>query len=168
MKDSIRCCIACILPCGALDVIRIVHANGRVEEICGSVTAGEIMQTYPNHVLRSPPSPPPSSKPVVLPPEAELHRGKIYFLVAVATPASEMARSGTSRRRRKKKGGGAAEGIDVDGAETDDKTRLLLNERYLSDIMSEKASTQRDRRRGRVAVWRPHLESISEVSNNDL
>ena len=43
-----------------------------------------------------------------------------------------------------------------------EKERLLANERYLSEIMKEKASTARDRRRGRVAVWRPHLESITE------
>ncbi|RYR15380.1 hypothetical protein Ahy_B04g072122 [Arachis hypogaea] len=33
MKNSIRGCISCILPCGALDVIRIVHSNGRIEEL---------------------------------------------------------------------------------------------------------------------------------------
>ncbi|KAB8083597.1 hypothetical protein EE612_005843 [Oryza sativa] len=47
--DTIRCCIACILPCGALDVVRIVHSNGRVEEISGPVLAGEIMKAYPKH-----------------------------------------------------------------------------------------------------------------------
>uniref|UniRef100_R7W6D3 Uncharacterized protein n=1 Tax=Aegilops tauschii TaxID=37682 RepID=R7W6D3_AEGTA len=94
--ETIRCCIACILPCGALDVVRIVHSNGRVEEISEPVLAGEIMKAYPKH---------------------------------------------------------SAEG---------EKERLLANERYLSEIMKEKASTARDRRRGRVAVWRPHLESITE------
>ncbi|URE40040.1 hypothetical protein MUK42_35442 [Musa troglodytarum] len=43
-KDATRCCVSCILPCGALDVIRIVHVSGRVEEISGAVTAGDIMQ----------------------------------------------------------------------------------------------------------------------------
>ncbi|KAG0487343.1 hypothetical protein HPP92_009438 [Vanilla planifolia] len=57
MKETIRCCISCILPCGALDVVRIVHANGRVEEIGGGrrhVLAAEVMQAYPKHVLRKP------------------------------------------------------------------------------------------------------------------
>ncbi|CAI0476094.1 unnamed protein product [Linum tenue] len=37
------------------------------------------------------------------------------------------------------------------------------DDRYLSEIMSEK---QRDhRRRGRAGVWRPHLESISESAS---
>ncbi|KAK4386549.1 hypothetical protein Sango_2525500 [Sesamum angolense] len=40
---------------------------------------------------------------------------------------------------------------------------LLISDRYLSEILSERISTQKDRRRGRVGVWRPHLESISET-----
>ncbi|KAF5943855.1 hypothetical protein HYC85_017932 [Camellia sinensis] len=57
MKNTIRCCISCILPCGALDVIRIVHANGRVEEISGTIRAAEIMKAHPKHVLKKPSSP---------------------------------------------------------------------------------------------------------------
>ncbi|RRT37571.1 hypothetical protein BHM03_00012401 [Ensete ventricosum] len=169
MKEAIRCCISCILPCGALDVIRIVHANGRVEEISGTVSAGEIMQAYPKHVLRRPPSPSSSDgadipKAVVLPPAAELQKGTIYFLVPVTSAAPVKARSETPgpRRRRKKK---KEEAANVHVAATD-KTRLLLSDQYLSEILSEKVSTQRERRRGRVGVWRPHLESISEVSND--
>ncbi|CAL9050427.1 unnamed protein product [Musa banksii] len=168
MKEAIWCCISCILPCGALDVVRIVHANGRVEEISGTVSAGEIMQVYPKHVIRKPPSPSSSDgadipKAVVLPPTAELQKGKIYFLVPVTSAAPEKARSQTpgTRRRKKKK----EEAANVDVAATD-KTRLLLSDQYLSEILSEKVSTQRERRRGRVGVWRPHLESISEVSND--
>jgi hypothetical protein len=209
--ETIKCCIACILPCGALDVVRIVHSNGRVEEISrGPVLAGEIMKAYPKHVLRKPPSTCPADgggggivvqKPVILAPNAELQKGKIYFLMPVmAAPAAEKApapeksvaqpqaqaqaqtahaASAAARRQRRRRkhdhhasaregapafgsaasaagpaaGGGGAEG---------EKERLLANERYLSEIMKEKASTARDRRRGRVAVWRPHLESITE------
>ncbi|OAY68825.1 hypothetical protein ACMD2_15640 [Ananas comosus] len=136
MKETIRCCIACILPCGALDVVRIVHANGRVEEISGTVSAAEIMRAHPKHVLRRPPPachvdgadcpaphPPSSSSSssdqamMILPPSAELQRGKIYFLMPVASSSSSSSSS------------------------------------YLSEILSEKASaTQRERRRGRVGV----------------
>ncbi|XP_010920079.1 uncharacterized protein [Elaeis guineensis] len=162
MKETIRCCISCILPCGALDVVRIVHADGRVEEIGGTVSAGEIMQAYPKHVLRKPPSAVSDdgvvpNKAVILPPNAELKKGKIYFLMPVSS-VPEKARSGnTSMRRRNKKRDGESNGVPTD------KTRLLVSERYLSEILSEKVSSQRDRRRGRVGVWRPHLESISEV-----
>ncbi|KAH7651796.1 hypothetical protein IHE45_20G081000 [Dioscorea alata] len=177
MKETIRCCISCILPCGALDVIRIVHANGRVEEISHAVRASDILQDYPKHVLRKPPSSSSSfssssfsdydddvshHKPIIVPPNAELQRGKIYFLMPVATsPAPEKQRV-HGRRRRKKR--------DVDGHDhgvMNDRTRLLVSDQYLSEILSEKVmSSQRDRRRGRVAVWRPHLESISEASND--
>ncbi|NP_001144677.1 uncharacterized protein LOC100277704 [Zea mays] len=194
--ETIKCCIACILPCGALDVVRIVHSNGRVEEISGGpVLAGEIMKAYPKHVLRKPPSTCPADggivvqKPVILPHNAELQKGKIYFLMPVmATPAPEKpaakpqpppaagqsaAAASVARRRRRRKdhaaarpdGGGAAPACSSGaGARPPEgeKERLLANERYLSEIMKEKASTARDRRRGRVAVWRPHLESITE------
>lgn len=205
--ETIKCCIACILPCGALDVVRIVHSNGRVEEISGGpVLAGEIMKAYPKHVLRKPPSTCPADggaivvqKPVILPPNAELQRGKIYFLMPVMAtapaPAPEKpaaakqqpppppagqttaaAAASVARRRRRRKdhpaardGGAAAAACSSRAAAglapapaEDEKERLLANERYLSEIMKEKASTARDRRRGRVAVWRPHLESITE------
>ncbi|KAL6614484.1 hypothetical protein ACP70R_036754 [Stipagrostis hirtigluma subsp. patula] len=202
--ETIRCCIACILPCGALDVVRIVHSNGRVEEISGPVLAGEIMKAYPKHVLRKPPSTSPADggggivvqKPVILPPNAELQKGKIYFLMPVLAPpapppapapekkaAQAQAPAGhahataAARRRRRRKdyqqaatatrdhtasGGAAGAAGSGGGGAEDEKERLLANERYLSEIMKEKASTARDRRRGRVAVWRPHLESITE------
>ncbi|CAM0882618.1 unnamed protein product [Alopecurus aequalis] len=183
--ETLRCCIACILPCGALDVVRIVHSNGRVEEISEPVLAGEIMKAYPKHVLRKPPSTCPADggggivvqKPVILPPNAELQKGKIYFLMPVMTPAPEKAAAKSKvpapapvpavrRRRRRKETGAEAPGGNTPAvasqSEEGEKERLLANERYLSEIMKEKASTARDRRRGRVAVWRPHLESITE------
>ncbi|CAO2182842.1 unnamed protein product [Urochloa humidicola] len=208
MMETIKCCIACILPCGALDVVRIVHSNGRVEEISGGpVLAGEIMKAYPKHVLRKPPSTCPADggaggivvqKPVILPPNAELQKGKIYFLMPVmAAPAADTtkppppapeksaaaqhaqaAHAAAARRRRRRKehatarerappvrGSAATAGpaaAAAGGGAEGEKERLLANERYLSEIMKEKASTARDRRRGRVAVWRPHLESITE------
>ncbi|CAL4954486.1 unnamed protein product [Urochloa decumbens] len=197
MMETIKCCIACILPCGALDVVRIVHSNGRVEEISGGpVLAGEIMKAYPKHVLRKPPSTCPADggaggivvqKPVILPPNAELQKGKIYFLMPVmaAPPAAETTKppapapdksaaqtqAAARRRRRRKDHATAREGAPpvrgsaataAGGGAEGEKERLLANERYLSEIMKEKASTARDRRRGRVAVWRPHLESITE------
>lgn len=168
MKETIRCCISCILPCGALDVIRVVHADGRVDQIVGAATASDVMRAHPNHVLRMLPSASSSSSSsspnaaVTLPPTADLHRGKIYFLVPAPPHSKKAGGSGTRRRRRKKKE--AAIDGDVNGE--DEKARLLLvNERYLSEIMSERAAPD-GRRRGRAAVWRPHLASISEVSSN--
>ncbi|XP_062016787.1 uncharacterized protein LOC133733179 [Rosa rugosa] len=163
MKNTIRCCISCILPCGALDVIRVVHCNGRVEEISGSIRASEIMKAHPKHVLKKPSSSPSDHggvvpKIVIVPPDAELQRGKIYFLMPVP---SEKTTKSTKVKKRK-----------VEAANNDKAnsvvmnsiamTNLLISDQYLSEILSEKVSTQRDRRRGRVGVWRPHLESICE------
>ncbi|KAL2484093.1 hypothetical protein Fot_45737 [Forsythia ovata] len=154
MKNTIRCCISCILPCGALDVIRIVHANGRVEEISGTIKAEEIMKLHPKHVLKKPSSPSSDEgicpKIVVVPPDAELQRGKIYFLMPVP-PAAGKTRSRSSSRRRK--------------SDSDSNTvaKTGVSDQYLTEILSEKLSTQGDRRRGRVGIWRPHLESISET-----
>ncbi|CAA0823661.1 Unknown protein [Striga hermonthica] len=172
--NTLRCCISCILPCGALDVVRIVHANGRVEEFSGTVTAAEVLKLHPKHVLKKPtssPPPPPSSgqRIVVVPPDAELRRGKIYFLMpAPAAPPPGNTRSRLPAKRRKKETAGG----DKKGTRPNDKNNnnnsnsdenLRFSDRYLSEILSERVSSQRDRRRGRVGVWRPHLESISEA-----
>ncbi|EMS58831.1 hypothetical protein TRIUR3_31855 [Triticum urartu] len=42
MGNSLRCCLACVLPCGALDLVRIVHLSGRVDEYGRAVLAGEM------------------------------------------------------------------------------------------------------------------------------
>lgn len=174
MKESIRCCISCMLPCGALDAIRIVHASGRLEVISRrSVFAADIMQAYPKHVLRQPSSGvcPPAA--VVLPPGAELQRGKIYFLAPVSSSAVaaagdksvQPAAAGLPSRRRKKRGD------EGNGVTDEDRERLLMTDRYLSELLSESkvtASAKRERRRGRVGVWRPHLESIFEENANEV
>ncbi|CAA2957416.1 Hypothetical predicted protein [Olea europaea subsp. europaea] len=157
MKNTIRCCISCILPCGVLDVIRIVHANGRVEEISGSIKAEEIMKLHPKHVLKKPSSPTGEGicpTIVAVPPDAELQRGKIYFLM----PVPEKTRSRSSIKKEKKE-----TQIDIENNNNVVMTNLVMSDKYLSDILKEKVSTQRDRRRGRVGIWRPHLESITET-----
>ncbi|BAT73618.1 uncharacterized protein LOC124838407 [Vigna umbellata] len=173
MINCIRCCISCILPCGALDVIRIVHSNGRVEEITGTIKARDVMKAHPKHVLKKPCSAIPAAdggnatavhKIVVVPPDAELQRGKIYFLMPLP-PSPPPPPEKNQQRRRKKKEQRERSRNNTNVSVT--MTSLLVSDRYLTDILSEKASTQRDRRRGRVAVWRPHLESISE-SPSDL
>lgn len=182
MRNAIRCCIACILPCGALDVIRIVHSNGKVEEISDShIKASQIMKLHPKHILKKPTYSYSSSndqeisspKIVIVPPDAELQRGKIYFLMPMPSSCSSSSsfsssvpreksrtRSRSSTRNKKK-----MRQVTSEGRENEYNANLLniSDDQYLSDILSEKVSTQRDKRRGRVGVWRPHLESISEI-----
>ncbi|XP_038894960.1 uncharacterized protein LOC120083324 [Benincasa hispida] len=177
MKNSIRCCISCILPCGVLDVIRIVHSNGYVEEISGSIKASDVMKAHPKHVLKKPSSPSSAAhdaatapKIVIVPPEADLQRGKIYFLMPLPpTPPNP-----DKPRRRKKRDSNnninhhshrttAAVSAAVPNNNNNiSMTNLLVSDHYLSEILSDKASTHRERRRGRVGVWRPHLQSICE------
>ncbi|KAI3697847.1 hypothetical protein L6452_30945 [Arctium lappa] len=162
MKNTIRCCISCILPCGSLDVVRIVHSNGRVEEISGTVHAADIMKAYPKHVLKKPSFPSYTDdgrvgcpEIVILPADAELRRGKIYFLMPAAPPPPLPAARSKTRKTKKE----AVVVSNDDGSS--------LSDRYLTEILSEKVvSTQRDRRRGRVGVWRPHLESICEATSD--
>ncbi|CAA2997029.1 uncharacterized protein LOC111412828 [Olea europaea var. sylvestris] len=164
MKNTIRCCISCILPCGALDVIRIVHTNGHVEEISGTIKAEEIMKLHPNHVLKKPSSPSDEgmyANIVVVPPDAILQRGKIYFLMPLPSRSHKTPARSSTRRKKKE-----SESEDIPKNRDLSMKNLLVSDQYLSEILSEKLSTQRDRRRGRVGVWRPHLESISETTND--
>lgn len=177
MRSCLRCCISCIFPCGALDVIRIVHSNGRVEEISGTIKASDVMKAHPKHVLKRPCSSAATAdsggsggvhKIVVVPPDAELQRGKIYFLMPLPSPPPPLEKNQNQQRRKKKKEHRERTRNNSNvSMRTMTMTSLLVSDRYLTDILSEKVSTQRDRRRGRVAVWRPHLESISE-SPSDL
>ncbi|XP_042479140.1 uncharacterized protein LOC122060051 [Macadamia integrifolia] len=165
MKNSIRCCISCILPCGALDVIRVVHSNGHVEEFSHRIRAGEVMKANPKHVLRKPSYSSETDngvvpKIVIVPPDAELQRGKIYFLMPVSSLPEKNPSGSKAKQRRRREQDNNGSSISV--------TKLLISDQYLSEILSEKLSTQKDRRRGRVGVWRPHLESISETPQSDL
>ncbi|CAN6696297.1 unnamed protein product [Malus baccata var. baccata] len=149
MGNSLRCCLACVLPCGALDLIRIVHLNGYVEEISHPVTAGEILEANPNHVLSKPSSQGVVRKILILSPESELKRGSIYFLI----PSSSVP-----EKRKKSKSNGIKK-----PSKKSSKSQRDSTDRYLTEIVTEKKFTsRRDRRAGRVAVWRPNLESITE------
>lgn len=154
MGNSLRCCLACVLPCGALDLIRIVHLNGYVEEITRPVTAGEILLANPNHVLSKPCFQGVVRRILILSPESELKRGSIYFLIP-ASSVPEKKKSGTDLKKSSRSIKSKKCTITTSSSDCD---------RYLSEIISEKkSSSRRDRHRsGRVGVWRPHLESISE------
>ena len=179
MGNSLRCCLACMVPCGALDVVRIVHLSGHVDEFSCAVAAATVLAANPNHTLTTAwsPSGEPgcgSRKLVIVSPDAELKRGRIYFLIPSATlPADRRSgkkqsscgskksssggskRPGQSRHRHHSAKKSAAAG---DTAEQDN---------YLRELLSEKTGGHRRRRRGaRVGVWRPQLESIVEEASD--
>ncbi|KAG7946706.1 hypothetical protein I3843_14G055100 [Carya illinoinensis] len=155
MDNSLRCCLACVLHCGALDLIRIVHLNGYVEEITHPVTAGEILEANSNHVLSKPCSQGVVRKILIVSPDSVLKRGSIYFLIP-ASSLPEKKKRGNNLSKSSKKSKKCSGTSDVDHVSNCD--------RYLSDIISDKKpSRRRDRRTGQVGgVWEPHLESISE------
>ncbi|CAL0301639.1 unnamed protein product [Lupinus luteus] len=158
MGNSLRCCLACVLPCGALDLIRIVHLNGYVEEITRPITAGEILKANPNHVLSKPSCQGVVRRIMILSPETELKRGSIYFLI----PASSLPES----KRH-------AGNVNIGDSELNKKSPSKKSkncddycEGYLTvndkKVSKEKKPSRQDRRLGRVGIWRPHLESILE------
>ncbi|XP_023534513.1 uncharacterized protein LOC111796057 [Cucurbita pepo subsp. pepo] len=151
MGNSLRCCLACVLPCGALDLIRIVHLSGHVEEIAHPITAGEVLKANPNHVLSKPSSQGVVRRILILSPESELKRGSIYFLIPATSLPEKKKNGGNTFKNSSKKTKNSTAAVPVDTTS------------YLSDIVSDKKPSRRDRRGGsRVVVWRPHLESISE------
>lgn len=180
MGNSLRCCLACVLPCGALDLIRIVHLNGHVDEITRPMTAGEILQANPNHVLSKPCSQGVVRKILILSPESELKRGSIYFLIPdTSLPEKKKTKKRKDLGRRKKTLENSNE-INSDHMITNkdlDRHCSTLCEKYLEDVVlsssSEKSCSagkeNRHRRRhsrsASVSTWRPHLDSIYEDLN---
>lgn len=152
MGNSLRCCLACVLPCGALDLIRIVHLNGHMEEITRPITAGEVLKNNPNHVLSEPCSQGQLRRILILSPESELKRGSIYFLIPSSSfPEKKKLHKNpkSSSSKKPKKGSN-----DVVPSEYCDS--------YLKHITSEKKPSRRDHRTARSGVWQPQLESIHE------
>ncbi|CAN6332668.1 unnamed protein product [Urochloa humidicola] len=162
MGNSLRCCLACMLPCGALDVVRVVHLSGHVDEFACPLAAADVLAAHPNHSLTDAWSAGAARKIVILSPESELKRGRIYFLIpsACSASAAEMKRKKQARRGRraagkKKHGHGGAVAAAGGTAEQDN---------YLRELLSEKREASHRRRRSgaRPGVWRPRLESIAE------
>ncbi|XP_065847011.1 uncharacterized protein [Euphorbia lathyris] len=166
MGNTLRCCLACVIPCGALDLIRIVHLNGFVEEITHPITAGEILKANPNHILSKPCSQGVSRKILILSPESELKRGSIYFLIPSAS---------LPEKKKKKKISGNGSGRDHKKSSTKSKksSSVIDDDQLVSDcddlkvkVAATKKSSRREhhhRRSGsRIGVWRPQLQSITE------
>ncbi|KAD4584272.1 hypothetical protein R6Q59_036828 [Mikania micrantha] len=161
MGNSLRCCLACVLPCGALDLIRIVHLNGYVEEITRPVTAGEVLKNYPNHVLSKPCSQGVVRRILILSNGSELKRGSIYFLI----PSSSIPdkKRNTQQKECKKINKSVKTAVSRVSDVADTRETAVLNS---SDVVvvseKKKVGHRRARRTVQAGEWRPHLESIFE------
>ncbi|CAD6232869.1 unnamed protein product [Miscanthus lutarioriparius] len=176
MGNSLRCCLACVLPCGALDLVRIVHLSGRVDEYGRAVSAGEVLAAHPNHVLSRPCSSPQGvvRRILIVSPDSVLERGEIYFLIpAASVPDAKKAAgagggAGTPSRHVRSK----SEGSVVVAAVTDWQLGQLGAESSPEKEAAKKkqqhkrAAAQQHRRRmstgSHGAPWQPHLACIAE------
>ena len=172
MGNSLRCCLACMVPCGALDVVRIVHLSGHVDEFSCPVAAASVLAANPNHTLTTAWSPTgapgcASKKLVIVSPDSELKRGRIYFLIPSATLPADR-RSKKQGGSKKSGGGGKRPGRHHHAKKSAGDTAEQDN--YLRELLSEKTASSgghRRRRSGaRVGVWRPQLESIVEEASD--
>ncbi|MCL7039015.1 hypothetical protein MKW94_026571 [Papaver nudicaule] len=179
MINSIKCCISCILPCGSLDVIRVIHSNGQVEEFSEIIRAGDLMKLNPKHVVRRSALPSEEGsvqKIIIMSRDAELKRGKIYFLVPMALlPRKARARPVPDDDKKinvkREELEDSSKGKHPNTACSENSKLLISTDQYLTEIMSEKniSSTQRHRRsrHNRSRIWRPNLASISETATMD-
>uniref|UniRef100_I1NSW7 Uncharacterized protein n=1 Tax=Oryza glaberrima TaxID=4538 RepID=I1NSW7_ORYGL len=165
MGNSLRCCLACVLPCGALDVIRIVHLSGHVDEFSCPVTAGAVLAAHPNHTLTTTWSSAgvgcPTKKLVIVSPDSELKRGRIYFLIPSATlPADRRKKSRQSSNKKSKRP--SHHHHKSNGAATAASTAEQDN--YLRELLSEKtaASGGQRRRRSGSRILESHIMQICE------
>ncbi|XP_020209750.1 uncharacterized protein LOC109794716 [Cajanus cajan] len=164
MGNSLRCCLACVLPCGALDLIRIVHLNGYVEEITRPITAGQVLKANPNHVLSKPTSQGVVRRILILSPETDLKRGSIYFLIPASSlpekkrhvPRVSHVSAGACHKKNTKNNNNK----NGDDLITTKSVQQRDNGTFLAS--KEKKCSWRDRRSARGGLWRPRLESISE------
>ncbi|KAG8054910.1 hypothetical protein GUJ93_ZPchr0001g32092 [Zizania palustris] len=169
MGNSLRCCLACVLPCGALDVVRVVHLSGHVDEFSCPVTAGAVLAAHPSHILTTAWSSAgagcPTKKLVIVSPDSELKRGRIYFLIPSATlPDDRRKKSRPSSKNSSKR---PSNHHKSDGSAA---TSTVEQDNYLREILSEKttpsAGQRRRRSSSRVGVWRPQLDSIVEEASD--
>ena len=179
MGNSLRCCLACMVPCGALDVVRIVHLSGHVDEFSCPVAAASVLAANPNHTLTTAWSPTgapgcASKKLVIVSPDSELKRGRIYFLIPSATlPADRRSK----KQGGSKKSGGGGCGTPTRHVRSKSEGSVVVSDRQLGLAgggasppekapAKKRTAAQQHRRRmstgSHAAPWQPHLACIAE------
>ncbi|XP_006643788.1 uncharacterized protein LOC102702323 [Oryza brachyantha] len=170
MGNNLRCCLACVLPCGALDLVRIVHLSGRVDEYGRAVSAGEVLAAHPNHVLSRPCSSQQGAvgRILIVSPESELERGEIYFLIPAAsvpeakrrTSTGGGAGAGAGRGHVRSKSEGSAVGADRLsglGSASPESTKTTRAQKQQQHQHRRRMSTG-----SHASPWQPHLACITE------
>jgi hypothetical protein len=162
MGNSLRCCLACVLPCGSFDVVRIVHLSGHIEEYTRPVTAGEVIAAHPNHVLSRPSSQGGARRILIVDSDSELKRGCFYFLVPASSVLEKKNKPATQQEKKKVR---PKKTVPCSAAAAQ-AARGNNGDRYLSEVLSEGKASLRHRRSIRKTVWRPHLHSIVEEADD--
>ncbi|KAK3147513.1 hypothetical protein QOZ80_3BG0283310 [Eleusine coracana subsp. coracana] len=165
MGNSLRCCLACVLPCGSFDVIRIVHLSGHIEEYTRPVTAGEVIAAHPNHVLSRPCSQGGARRILIVDSDSELKRGCFYFLVPASSVPEKKKRKPVQPQQQQEKKARPQKTAPPSAATA--QVTKDNGDRYLSEVLSEGKASLKRRRSSRTTVWRPHLHSIVEEAAND-
>jgi PADRE domain len=148
MGNSLRCFVACVLPFGAFDLIRVVHLSGQIEEYSAPITVRQILAIHPNYILTKPSAEQGVSRWIaILSHDTELKRGHIYFLV----PSNSASEKNVKQAMRMRKHGTVLAGI-VKGASVS------------LDLERDNKVGQGHHRRtsSRLSDWKPNLECISE------
>ncbi|CAO2204524.1 unnamed protein product [Urochloa humidicola] len=167
MGNSLRCFLSCVLPFGALDLVRIVHLSGRVDEYGRGVSAGEVLAAHPDHVLSRPCSSPQGvvRRILIVSPESELERGEIYFLIpAASVPDAKKcggaSGGGTPGRHVRSKSEGSVVVV------SDRQMRIGGGAAGSPPEAKKRTAAQQHRRRmstgSHAAPWQPHLACIAE------
>ncbi|KAL6010170.1 hypothetical protein ACLOJK_000601 [Asimina triloba] len=164
MGNCLRCCVSCILPCGSLDVVRVLHVDGRIDEYSRRITAGEVMQANPKHVLAQPIGDAIVKKPALLHPDAELHKGKIYFLVPNYTLHKDSSSKPKSSKSSKSKPLLQTRSSSSSQTTTGSSAPPTKRDQNMARRNIERAPLRHPTRRRTdgAAAWKPILESISE------
>lgn len=164
MGNSLRCCLACVLPCGALDLVRIVHLSGRVDEYGRAVLAGEVLAAHPNHVLSRPCGSRQQGGPrivIIVSPEAELERGEIYFLLPAASVPADAKKK--TKKRETTAGAAAGEGRRQHRHHVRSKSEGSAATAAFEDRHQQQQQHRRRMSTGsHAASWHPHLARIAE------
>ncbi|KAJ4962870.1 hypothetical protein NE237_022809 [Protea cynaroides] len=166
-------CLSCRSVPASLDVIRVVHLSGLVEDYDHPVTAGEITGKPPKYFLCASTEYSFSSS-LAFQPDIQLQRGQIYFLLplsslqweasdidfaCLATRLTKLAkRSGSPNSRH-------SQSNPVLGRSRSAPERVLsTSEEDTSVGQNSVVTLDREKMSVRAGTWKPFLATINEKS----